>query len=89
MQHRPARSGTHPAAAGERHEASIRFGTELLELTQDDAGATAVIRDRASGEAATVRATYVIGADGGRSFVGQQAGTGMEGETGLGYAVNV
>ncbi|MFJ4760611.1 FAD-dependent monooxygenase [Kocuria marina] len=89
MQHRPARSGTHPAAAGERHGASIRFGTELLELTQDDAGATAVIRDRASGEAATVRATYVIGADGGRSFVGQQAGTGMEGETGLGYAVNV
>ncbi len=48
-----------------------------------------MIRDRASGEAATVRATYVIGADGGRSFVGQQAGTGMEGETGLGYAVNV
>lgn len=35
MQHRPARSGTHPAAAGERHGASIRFGTELLELTQD------------------------------------------------------
>lgn len=48
-----------------------------------------MIRDRASGEAATVRAKYVIGADGGRSFVGQQAGIGMEGETGLGYAVNV
>ncbi|NDO79012.1 hypothetical protein GKZ75_12475 [Kocuria indica] len=35
----------------------MRFGTELLELTRDDAGATAVIRDRASGEAATVRAS--------------------------------
>ena len=44
----------------------IRFGHELIELSQDEDGASAVIRERETGREYTVRAQYVIGADGGR-----------------------
>jgi len=47
-----------------RHGSEVRYGTELSSLDLDDAGATAVLRDRESGESETVRADYLIGADG-------------------------
>ncbi|SDL65312.1 putative polyketide hydroxylase [Lentzea albidocapillata subsp. violacea] len=47
--------------------ADLRFGTELVRHRQDDDGVTAVIRD-ASGER-TVRAGYLIAADGNRSSI--------------------
>ena len=49
----------------------IRFNHELLELTQDDDGVTAVVRDNETGESYTVRSDYLIGADGGRRVAGQ------------------
>jgi 2,4-dichlorophenol 6-monooxygenase len=56
----------------------IRFNHELLELTQDDEGVTAVVRDNGSGESYTVRCDYLLGADGGRT-VASQIGVTYEG----------
>lgn len=63
-------------------EAEIRFHHELLDLTQDADGVTATVRDRDTDEVYAVRASYVVGADGGRT-VGEQVGIGMSGPTGI------
>jgi 2-polyprenyl-6-methoxyphenol hydroxylase-like FAD-dependent oxidoreductase len=44
--------------------AELRFGTELVAFTQDAHGVRATLRDRVSGAARTVRARYMIAADG-------------------------
>jgi 2-polyprenyl-6-methoxyphenol hydroxylase-like FAD-dependent oxidoreductase len=49
--------------------AELRFGTDMVSFEQDAEGVSAVIRDRDSGTAATVRARYLIGADGSHSRV--------------------
>ncbi|MSW97972.1 MAG: FAD-binding monooxygenase, partial [Actinobacteria bacterium] len=67
---------------------SIRFGHELMELTQDDDGVTAIVRVVESGEQYTVRAKYLLGADGGRT-VGQQVGIELQGERNILYSVSV
>ncbi|MCI9889531.1 FAD-dependent monooxygenase [Micrococcales bacterium 31B] len=69
--------------------AEIRFSTELIDITQDDADVTALVRQRETGEEYLVRAKYAIGADGGRSLVAEQCGFTLQGEMGLGAAVNV
>jgi len=56
----------------------VRFGTELTDLTTDDAGITAVLHDSAADEWQRVRARYVIGADGPRSAVRAALGIGVE-----------
>ncbi len=47
-----------------RRGSEVRYGTELCSFEQDDAGVTAVLRDRESGESETVRADYLVAADG-------------------------
>jgi putative polyketide hydroxylase len=59
--------------------ASVRFGTELSGLSQDGSGVTAEIRDVATGRTSTVRARYVIGADGAHSAIRARLGIRMEG----------
>src|SRR3954467_10501168 len=51
-------------AHAERLGADVRFDTELLDWTQDRDGVSARIRDRSTGAEQTVRAQYMIGADG-------------------------
>ncbi len=68
--------------------ADIRFNTELIGITQDADGVTATARYRPTGEEYTIRARYVLGADGGRSTVASQAGFEFEGKGRFGYAVN-
>lgn len=53
--------------AAEEAGATLLFSTELTDLTQDTDGVTAVLTDRASGTTSTIRADYVIAADGARS----------------------
>ena len=67
---------------------SIRFGHELLEFTQDDDGVSATVRVNETGEQYTVRAKYLLGADGGRT-VGQQVGIELEGMRNILYSVSV
>ncbi len=59
------------AGAEKRAPGRIRFNHELIELTQDDEGVTAVVRDNDTGESYSVRSDYLIGADGGRRVAGQ------------------
>ncbi|GAB7105524.1 FAD-dependent monooxygenase [Streptomyces phaeofaciens JCM 4814] len=67
----------------------LRGGQDFQRLTQDDDGVTAVLRDRHSGQEYTVRADYVIGADGARSRVREQAGIGMQGHEGIARVASV
>ncbi|MFD7445756.1 FAD-dependent oxidoreductase [Streptomyces sp. NPDC059909] len=69
--------------------AKVRFDTEFLSFTQDDDGVTALLRDRVRGDEFTVRARYLIGADGGRSKVVEQLGLPVDGRMGKAGSMNV
>jgi len=57
-----------------RRSSEVRYGTELCSFEQDDAGVTVVLRDVDSGESETVRAEYLIAADGVRSPIREWLG---------------
>ena len=67
----------------------LRFESELLDFTQDAQGVNARVQDRLSGAQYLVRAQYLIAGDGGRSAVAAALGLPMEGEAGMGTAINV
>jgi putative polyketide hydroxylase len=52
----------------------VRYGTELSSFEQDDAGVTVVVRDQDSGETETIRADYLVAADGVHSPVRDSLG---------------
>jgi putative polyketide hydroxylase len=62
-----------------RPAAAVRFGTELVALRADPEGATAVLREPATGASTTVRARYVVGADGAHSAVRAQVAIPLRG----------
>ncbi|MEU3463924.1 FAD-dependent monooxygenase [Streptomyces sp. NPDC006733] len=68
---------------------SLRFGTELICAEQDADGVTAVVRSRESGEDRTIRADYLIAADGPRSPVRTALGIGMTGAGDLFHNVSI
>ncbi|WP_432108113.1 FAD-dependent monooxygenase [Streptomyces sp. AA1529] len=63
--------------------AELAFGTELVSFEEsgegEDGGVTAVLRDTASGEERTVRAAYLVAADGSRSPVRRELGIETDG----------
>ena len=63
-------------ARAEELGAVIRFQTELVSFEQDARGISARLRNRASGEEQTVRAQYLVAADGNGSKIRQQLGIG-------------
>ena len=62
----------------------VRFGTELVSLEQDSTGVTAVVCSVGDGTCSTVRASYVVGADGTRSTVRDLLGIETHGPSDLG-----
>ena len=66
-----------------------RMSTEYLSHEQDADGVTATLRDRLSGEEFTVRAKYLVGADGGNSIVAEQEDLPFEGQMGVGGSMNI
>ena len=54
--------------------ADLRFSTEMISFEQDSSGVSAVIRHRDTGVTETVRARYLIAADGARSGVREKLG---------------
>ncbi|WP_105969805.1 FAD-dependent oxidoreductase [Streptomyces geranii] len=67
----------------------LRFQTEYLTHTQDATGVTATVRDRLRGDTYEIRARYLIGADGGRSKVAEDAGLPMGGQMGVAGSINI
>jgi 2-polyprenyl-6-methoxyphenol hydroxylase-like FAD-dependent oxidoreductase len=59
---------------------SIRFKREFVALLQSDSGVTTTVKDLTSGETATIKSSYVIGADGPRSAVRDAIAAKMVGE---------
>lgn len=75
--------------AASRRGTKVRMNAEFIGLVQDENGVTATIRDRLNDQTFTVRAKYLIGADGARSNVAEAIGLTMEGRTGLSASSNV
>jgi 2,4-dichlorophenol 6-monooxygenase len=69
--------------------AAVSFNTEFIDLEQDSDGVTATLRDRIRNRDYTVRARYMIGADGGRSIVADKLGLPMEGLMGKAGSMNI
>lgn len=67
----------------------LRFSTRLLSFSQDAEGVTAQVEDTRTRERATVRARYLVGADGARSTVREGLGIRMEGASPLSHHRNV
>src|SRR4051794_16078455 len=70
------------AQAEQRAPGRILFGHEVTEWEQLEDGVAVTIEDRETGEARTVRARYVIAADGGKT-VGPRLGVDMVGPTNM------
>jgi 2-polyprenyl-6-methoxyphenol hydroxylase-like FAD-dependent oxidoreductase len=68
---------------------SLRHGTRLVSFRQDAEAVQAEIEDIDSGQRSTVRARYLVGADGARSTVREQLGIRMEGTSPLSHHRNV
>jgi 2,4-dichlorophenol 6-monooxygenase len=67
---------------------TIRFGHELIDFEQSKDGVVGSVRDVASGEVHTVRATYMLACDGGRT-VGAKLGIELEGARDLAKEVSI
>lgn len=57
-----------------RRGSEVRYGTELVSLEQDDTGVTVVVRERDSRGAETIRADYLVAADGVHSPIREALG---------------
>lgn len=60
--------------------AEVRFGTAVVDFTQDDEGITVVLRDQASGQTEQVRCAYLAGCDGGGSTARETLGIALRGQ---------
>src|SRR5437867_3381132 len=69
--------------------AELRFGTDLISFEEDPAGVTAVVRNRDSGRTDTVRASYMVAADGAHSRVRDQLGIQMHGRGAFSNSVTI
>ncbi|MFB7086550.1 FAD-dependent oxidoreductase [Streptomyces sp. NPDC056296] len=67
----------------------LRFGTELLSFEADTDGVTAIVKSRETGEHTTIRADYLVAADGPRSPVREQLGIGQSGPGDLFHNVSI
>ncbi|MFJ5829141.1 FAD-dependent oxidoreductase [Streptomyces sp. NPDC093089] len=67
----------------------LRFATELMSFEQDSEGVTAQVKSRGTGEHTTIRADYLVAADGPRSPVREQLGIGQTGPGDLFHNVSI
>jgi 2-polyprenyl-6-methoxyphenol hydroxylase-like FAD-dependent oxidoreductase len=69
--------------------ATVRNRMEAVALDQDDEGVTVTLRDLDSGDQSTVRARYVVAADGNRSPMRARLGIGMRGHEELSRSITI
>jgi putative polyketide hydroxylase len=75
-------------AHAERQGADLRYATELHAFAQDDEGITATIRERGREATRTVRARYLVAADGGQSTVRVWLGIAQHGPGTLAHCIS-
>ena len=71
------------------YRADLRYGTELVRFSQDADGVTAVVRSREDGAEQTIRARYMIAADGAHSPVRQALGIDMQGRGAFAHCATI
>ncbi|MFF7736440.1 FAD-dependent monooxygenase [Streptomyces sp. NPDC007984] len=71
------------------HGGDLRFHTELMSFDSDAGGVTAVVKSRETGEHTTIRADYLVAADGPRSPVREQLGITQSGPGDLFHNVSL
>lgn len=76
-------------AEARKRGGDLRFFTELASFEQDEAGVTAMIVERESGARRTVRADYMIAADGANSRIREALGVPVSGSGSLGFLLNI
>jgi len=69
--------------------ADLHYGFEMTGFEQDDDGVTATIAARDGGQTSTVRAEYLIAADGNDSTVRDACGIARAGDADMGHFVNI
>jgi putative polyketide hydroxylase len=69
--------------------AALHYGFELTAFEQDEGGVTATIVPHGGGEESTIRAQYMIAADGNDSMVRAACGIGRSGDADMGHFVNI
>ncbi|MTE22295.1 monooxygenase [Streptomyces sp. TRM43335] len=67
----------------------LRFATELMSFDADPDGVVAVVKSRETGEHTTIRASYLVAADGPRSPIRERLGIGHTGPGDLFHNVSV
>jgi 2-polyprenyl-6-methoxyphenol hydroxylase-like FAD-dependent oxidoreductase len=67
----------------------LKYRHEFQQLTQDDHGVIAIVKNLTEDRVLTIRARYLVGADGGRSRVRGQLGINMSGRGVLTHTTNV
>ncbi|MCP2313508.1 FAD-dependent oxidoreductase [Kitasatospora paracochleata] len=72
-----------------KQRGDVRFGTELTGFTPDPGGVTCTLLDRATGQTTTVRADYLVAADGPRSPVRTGLAVGQSGRGDLFHNISV
>src|SRR5438093_285606 len=76
-------------ARAEELGATLRFATDMVSFDQDAGGVTAIVRDRDSGRAETVRVSYMVAADGAHSRVRDRLGIGTSGRGSFSNSVTI
>lgn len=69
--------------------AEVRFSTRLVSFAQDDEGVTATVEDIVTGRQRTVRARYLVGADGSRSQIRHLLGIERTGRGSVFHALSI
>jgi putative polyketide hydroxylase len=67
----------------------LRYSTEMMSFDADPTGVTAFVKSRQTGEHTTIRADYLVAADGPRSPVREQLGIGQSGPGDLFHNVSI
>ncbi|GHP01008.1 FAD-binding monooxygenase [Reticulibacter mediterranei] len=68
---------------------TVRFGCELVSFERDDDGVTAQIKERTTGRVQTIRADYLVAADGAHSTIRQRLHIPTTGRGILAHEINI
>ena len=77
------------AQAAKERGVEIKFYTECVGVEQDGESVTATLKDRETGATSTVRADYLIAADGARNPIRSQLKVPVTGRGTMGYLLNI